>query len=69
MKFRMLAVLLAVSAATAPIHAADAGPLADALRSRLGTAVFLGKVAKANLIDGSKRFIKNRILPCFRPVC
>lgn len=69
MKPRILAALLAISAATAPIHSADAGPLLDALRNRAGQAVFLGKVAKAHLIDGTKHFIKNRILPCFRPVC
>ena len=69
MKLRILAALLAISAATAPMHSADAGPLLDALRNRAGQAAFLGKVAKAQLIDGSKRFIKNKILPCFRPVC
>ena len=41
----------------------------DALRNKVGTAVFLGKVAKANLKAAIKRTIKNDVLPCFRDVC
>jgi hypothetical protein len=69
MKARIAAVLLSLAAAAAPLHSADAGPILDALRNRAGQAVFLGKVAKAHLIDGTKHFIKNRVLPCFRTVC
>lgn len=61
MKARMLAVLLAATAATAPFQAADAGPLADALRSKLGTAVFLGKVAKANLKDSMRQAVRKAV--------
>ena len=69
MKARIVAVLLTLTAATAPLQSADAGPILDALRNRAGQAVFLGKVAKAHLIDGTKHFIKNRVLPCFRDDC
>jgi hypothetical protein len=69
MKARIVAVLLTLTAAAAPLQSADAGPILDALRNRAGQAVFLGKVAKAHLIDGTKHFIKNRVLPCFRNVC
>jgi hypothetical protein len=49
MKHRIIAVLVLASAAVVQIQAAEAGPLLDALRNKAGQAVFLGKVAKANL--------------------
>lgn len=69
MKARILAVLLLAGAAAAPFQPAEAGPLLDALRNRVGQAVFLGKVAKANLASKVHRVIFNKILPCFRDVC
>ncbi len=69
MKVRILALLLVASAAAVPVHSAEAGGLLDALRNRAGQAIFLGKVAKANLASKVHRVIFNKILPCFRNVC
>ena len=69
MKPYILAALLAFGAATSPMHSADAGEFRDAVSNRVGQAAFLGRVAKANVIDGTKHFVKNRVLPCFRAVC
>lgn len=65
MKFRIIAALIAVSAITAPIHAAEAGILSN----KLGQASFLAKVMKAKVIDKTRFVIRNKILPCFRKVC
>jgi len=67
MKARLIAVLLVAAAATAPIQSADAGPLADALRSKVGTVVFLGKVAKANAVNAIRRGVVR--LACLRDHC
>jgi hypothetical protein len=70
MKHRVFAVLVLASASAVQIQAAEAGPLLDALRSKAGTAVFLGKVAKANLGTAAHRAkvaITNKIFGCFRP--
>ena len=69
MKHRIVAVLVLASATAVQIQAADAGPLLDALRSKAGSAVFLGKVAKANLGTAAhhvKVAITNKIFGCFR---
>lgn len=63
MKARIFATLLVVGAAMAPIHAAEAGPLKDALSNKLGQAVFVGKVAKAKLKDAIGRRIKDVLFP------
>jgi hypothetical protein len=63
LKARILATLLVAAAALAPIHAAEAGPLKDALRNKLGQAVFIGKVAKAKLSDAISRRVKNVLFP------
>jgi hypothetical protein len=63
MKARLLATLLVAAAAVAPIHAAEAGPLKDALRNKLGQAEFVGKVAKAKLKDAIGRRIKDVLFP------
>jgi hypothetical protein len=49
MKSRILAIFLVAGAMSSPFHAAEAGPLTDALKNRLGQAVFLGKVVKGNI--------------------
>jgi len=67
MKARMLAILLVVGTAAAPFQAAEAGALTDALRNKVGTAVFLGKVAKANLGNAVRRGLRNVV--CLRQVC
>lgn len=70
MKHRIIAVLVLASVTAVQVQSAEAGPLLDALRSRVGSAVFLGKVAKANLGTAAhhlKVAITNRIFPCFRP--
>ena len=69
MKHRIIAVLVLASATAVQIQAAEAGPLLDALRNRAGQAVFLGKVAKANLgtaAHHAKVAITNKIFGCFR---
>lgn len=58
MKARMLAVLLVVGAAAAPVQSAEAGALRDALSNRVGQAVFLGKVAKARFKSTVQRAVK-----------
>ena len=70
MKHRIIAVLVLASAAVVQIQAAEAGPLLDALRNKAGQAVFLGKVAKANLGTAAhhlKVAVTNKIFACFRP--
>jgi hypothetical protein len=70
MKHRIIAIVVLASATASQIQTAEAGHLLDALRSKAGTAVFLGKVAKANLGMAAhhvKVAIANRIFPCFRP--
>ena len=70
MKHRIIAVLVLASASVVQIQAAEAGPLLDALRNKAGQAVFLGKVAKANLGTAAhhlKVAVRNKIFPCFRP--
>jgi hypothetical protein len=63
MRARILATLLVAAAAVAPIHAAEAGPLKDALSNKLGQAVFVGKVAKAKLKDAIGRRITKVLFP------
>ena len=63
MKARVLATLLIAGASLAPIHAAEAGPLRDALSNKLGQAVFVGKVAKAKLKDAIGRRVKDVLFP------
>lgn len=64
MKSRTLALLLVAAAAASPIHTAEAGPLRDALKNRLGQAVFVGKVAKANLVNAVRKGVTK--LACLR---
>jgi integral membrane sensor domain MASE1 len=63
MKPRILATLLVAGAFMAPMPAAHAGPLRDALSNKLGQAVFVGKVAKAKLKDAIGRRVKDVLFP------
>jgi hypothetical protein len=69
MKHRIVAVLVLAIATAVQIQSAEAGHLTDALRNRAGQAIFVGKVAKANLgmaAHKAKVAITNKIFPCFR---
>ena len=61
MKIRVLAVLLIAGSVAAPYQAAEAGALTDALRNKLGTAVFLGHVAKGVVKDGVRRAVNGAV--------
>jgi hypothetical protein len=59
MKARILAVVFVAITAAAPFQAAEAGALTDALRNRLGQAVFVGKVIKGNLGNAIRSKLSN----------
>lgn len=63
MKARLLATILIAGAFMAPMPAAEAGPLRDAVSNKLGQAVFIGKVAKAKLKDAIGRRVKDVLFP------
>jgi hypothetical protein len=71
MKVRILAALLVAGSIAAPYEAANAGALTNALRNKLGTAVFLGKVAKGNLTNGLRHAFHKGLdkVICFRTDC
>lgn len=59
MKVRILALLVIAGAAASPLQSAEAGPLADALRNKLGQAVFVGKVVKGNLANAVRSKLRD----------
>ncbi|MET0432514.1 MAG: hypothetical protein ABWX70_05930 [Hyphomicrobium sp.] len=59
MKARILAIVFVATAAAAPFQAAEAGALGDALRNRLGQAVFVGKVIKGNLANAVRSKLRD----------
>jgi hypothetical protein len=61
MKARIIALLLVAGAVASPIHTAEAGALTDALRNRVGQAVFVGKVVKGNLANAVRNKLRHFI--------
>ncbi len=58
MKTRVSVALLIAAIAVSPLQSAHAGALTDAVRDKLATASFVGKVAKANLKNAIRRVLQ-----------
>jgi hypothetical protein len=67
MKARILALIIIAGAAASPFQAAEAGVLTNALRNKLGQAVFVGKVIKGNLANAVRSKLRHAF--CFGTVC